>query len=232
VYVAAGDVNGDGVPDLVVGAGEGGGPRVRITDGKTGAVLADFFAIDDPNFRGGVRPAVGDVNGDGFADLVVSAGEGGGPRIAGFTGKSLRPDQQPVKLFADFFAFEPTLRNGAYPAVGDLNGDGDADLALGAGPGGGPRVIILNGAFLLTDRLLPLTTFFDGDSNTRGGVTVAIRDVDGDGKPDLITGAGPGETTTVRVYKGTEIRALRGYPQVYLSMDVFDSSVNGGLYVG
>src|SRR5207248_6721301 len=77
VFVAAGDVNGDGVPDLVVTPDEGGGPRVRVFSGKGFSQLADFFGIDDPAFRGGARAAVGDVNGDGAGDVIVAAGFGG-----------------------------------------------------------------------------------------------------------------------------------------------------------
>ena len=59
-------------------------------------LMADFFGIDDPDFRGGARAAIGDVNGDGIGDLVVAAGFLGGPRVAGFAGKSLgsRPPHQ------------------------------------------------------------------------------------------------------------------------------------------
>ncbi|HET6574576.1 MAG TPA: FG-GAP-like repeat-containing protein, partial [Fimbriiglobus sp.] len=94
VLVAGGDLTGDGRAELVVAAGAGGGPRVRVFDGASLVVndpvaLTDFFAIDDPAFRGGARPALGDVNGDGTPDLVVSAGFGGGPRVALFDGKSL-----------------------------------------------------------------------------------------------------------------------------------------------
>src|SRR5204863_4922946 len=97
VYVAAGDVTGDGVADLVITPDEGGGPRVRVFSGNGFGLLADFFGIDDPNFRGGARAAVGDVNGDGAGDLVVAAGFQGGPRVAGFDGRSLATG--PVKLF-------------------------------------------------------------------------------------------------------------------------------------
>src|SRR5207302_1918272 len=112
VNVATGDVTGDGIPDLVVTADQGGGARVRVFDGKTFAQLADFFGIEDANFRGGGRVAVGDINGDGVGDLIVSAGFGGGPRVAAFDGATLASG--PKKLFGDFLAFEPGLLNGTY----------------------------------------------------------------------------------------------------------------------
>src|SRR5207248_3357299 len=84
VYVAAGDITGDGIAEIVVTPDPGGGPRVRVFSGQTLAPVTDFFGIADPAFRGGARAAVADVNGDGTPDLIVSAGFGGGPRIAGF----------------------------------------------------------------------------------------------------------------------------------------------------
>ena len=87
MYVAAGDLTGDGVADLVITPDEGGGPRVRVFNGAGFGQVADFFGIDDPNFRGGARAAVGDVNGDGVGDLLVAAGFGGGPRVAVFDGQ-------------------------------------------------------------------------------------------------------------------------------------------------
>src|SRR5207253_7770409 len=89
VYVAAGDIDGDKIADLAVTADTGGGPRVRIFLTKGGQLVpvADFFALD-PDFRGGLRVALGDVNRDGFADLVVTAGPGGGPRVATYDGRS------------------------------------------------------------------------------------------------------------------------------------------------
>ncbi|HEY8504290.1 MAG TPA: VCBS repeat-containing protein, partial [Gemmataceae bacterium] len=65
VFVATGDFNGDGVADIVVSPDVTGGPRVRVLSGTDPAnvVLADFFGIEDVNFRGGARVGVGDVNG-------------------------------------------------------------------------------------------------------------------------------------------------------------------------
>jgi hypothetical protein len=176
VVVAAVDLNADGRADLITGTDQGGGPRVKVFDGLTGSQLADFFAIDDAEFRGGVRVAGGDVNGDGVPDLVAAAGYGGGPRVAIWDGKALlRGVQQ--RVVADFFAFEPGLRNGVYPAVGAFNSDKYADLLFGAGPGGGPRVLAVSGERLVNSSpaaavVAPLFDFFAGLADDRGGVRV------------------------------------------------------------
>ena len=139
LFLAAGDINGDGKADIVVSPDVGGSGRVTVFSGANGAVLANFFGIDDPNFRGGARVSVADVNGDGTPDLIVAAGQGGGPRVAVFDGKSLAGGATPTRLTSDFFAFEPTLRDGAFVSAGDFTGDGKADLVLSGGPSGGPR---------------------------------------------------------------------------------------------
>lgn len=213
VYVAAGDLNGDGKADLVVTPDEGGGPRVLIYDGATGSIIADFFGIDDPNFRGGARAALGDINGDGRVDLIIAAGFGGGPRVAIFDGMTVPgafSANPPTRLVQDFFAFEETLRNGTFVAAADLDGDGFGDLIAGGGPGGGPRVTVFSGQQLLGNSLVPIINFFAGDDRNRGGVRVAAIDVEGDGWPDLITGDGPVTTSgvpggVVRVYASGDL---------------------------
>jgi hypothetical protein len=228
VYVAVGDVGGDGIADIAVTPDEGGGPRVRLFRGGDFAQLADFFGIDDVNFRGGGRAAIGDVNGDGVGDLIVAAGFGGGPRVAAFDGRSLATG--PVKLFADFFAFEQTLRNGVFIAAGDLNGDGSADLIAGGGPGGGPRVLALSGAGLLAGQQVQLANFFAGDPNNRGGVRVAVKDIDGDARADLMVGSGTGGGSRVTGYAGKAIPADGAPPDLY-SFDAFPGFA-GGVFVG
>ena len=189
VYVSVGDMNGDGAAEVVVSPDEGGGPRVRVLDGLTGNQLADFLGIEDANFRGGARTALGDVNRDGVLDLLVAAGFGGGPRVACFDGKLLLAGQR-SRVFNDRFVFEPGLRNGAFIASGDLNGDGFMDVVAGGGPGGGPRVFALSGADLLNGQATQLANFFGGDEASRGGIRVTMKDLDADTRADIVVGAG------------------------------------------
>jgi hypothetical protein len=230
VFVAGGDINGDGFADIIITPDQGGGPRVRVFSGVGFGLFADFFGIDDPDFRGGARAAVADVTGDGVGDLLVAAGFGGGPRVAGFEGKSVAAGA-PVKPFGDFFVFEQTLRNGVYVAGGDLDGDGFADVIAGGGPGGGPRVFALSGRDLLSNVRTQVANFFASDDvAARGGVRVAARDLNTDGRADIITGDGPGTGARVRVFD-TATLAASGRPPLLFEVDAFQDS-SGGVYVG
>lgn len=233
VYVAAGDLNGDGKADLAITPDEGGGPRARVFSGNGFTQIADFFGIDDPAFRGGARSAIGDFNGDGKGDLVVAAGFGGGPRVAVFDGSQLSGNGGP-KLFGDFFAFETGLRNGIFVSAGDVNGDGFADLVAGGGPGGGPRVFILDGKSLVqngSDTLVPVGNFFAGDVNNRGGVRVTVHNLDNDGKADVVTGSGTNAGSKVTAYLGTNTTPNGGTPATALDFNAY-AGFNGGVFVG
>lgn len=228
VYVAAGDVTGDGRPELVVTPDEGGGPRVRVFNGVAFTQVDDFFGIDDAKFRGGARAAVGDLSGDGIGDLIVAAGFGGGPRVAAYDGRTLGQTNR-GKVFDDFFAYEPSLRNGVYVTAGDFSGDGVADLVIGAGPDGGPRIRILNGKELSTGTEQELADFFLGDPSRRGGIRVAAKDLDGDGRTDLIGGSGAGSGGTISGVSAQNLDRAGNLPQLELSPfpDYF-----GGFFVG
>jgi len=212
VDVATGDLNGDGIEDVAVGAGATGGPRVRVFDGATGAVLADFFAFAQ-GFTGGVDVAVGDVDGDGVVDLIVAAGPGGGPHVKVFDGKSFAEVRS-------FFAYAANFTGGVNVAAGDVDGDGNADIVTGAGAGGGSHVKAFSGA-----DLSELYSFFAFNPAFTGGVYVAVGDVNGDGFADIIAGAGAGGTPTVTVFDGKD-GSNRG------SFLAFDASFAGGVRVG
>ena len=106
VSVAAADLNGDGFADIICGAGAGGGPAVNVANGRDGALVWGLFAYD-PSFSGGVRVAAADVDGDGLADVVTSAGGGAVHDVAAFRGlNGSRLDQ--------FFANDPSFGRGLF----------------------------------------------------------------------------------------------------------------------
>lgn len=228
VFVAAGDLDGDGRADIVVSPDVGGGPRVVAFSGADGSVLVSFLGIDDPNFRGGARVAVGDVNGDLIPDIVVAAGQGGGPRVAVWDGQSLGGGRTPARLFNDFFAFEPGLRDGTYVGAGDVTGDGLADLVVGGGPGGSPRVIVFAGDLLASNpAAAPLASFFAGDPENRGGIPVGARDIDGDGRAEVLAGTPPGAAPRITAY-----RIDNGAAIPVAALDGVDPANLGGVFVG
>jgi hypothetical protein len=188
VFVASGDVNRDGFDDIITGADAGGGPHVRVFSGESGGLLYDFFAFS-AGFTGGVRVAAGDVDGDGFADIITAAGPGGGPHVMAFSGQTGEP-------IASFYAYDARFTGGVFVAAGDVNGDHLAEFVTGAGGGGGPHVEAFSG-----QTLAPLASFFAYNSGFTGGVRVAVGDLDGDGKNEIITGAGPGGGPHVRAFE-------------------------------
>jgi hypothetical protein len=215
VYVAVADVNHDGFADIITGAGPGGGPHVKVFSGRDGSLLASFLAYA-PGFTGGVRVAGGDVNGDGFADIITGAGPGGGPQVKVFDGHNLS------NVLASFFAYAPGFTGGVFVAAGDTNGDGRADIITGAGAGGGPQVKVFDGNNLTN----LLASFFAYDPGFAGGVSVAADDVNGDGKADILTGAGPGGGPQVKAYDGSHLANLLD------NFFAFDPAYLGGVFVG
>jgi hypothetical protein len=195
VRVARGDVNGDGVPDLIAAAGPGGGPQVKVFDGVTHKVIANFYALPAA-FTGGVYVAAGDVNGDKNADIIVGAGPGGGPQVKVFSVAN-------GSVLQNFYAFNVNFHGGVTVASGDVNDDGKADIVVGAGPGGGPQVKVFSGA-----NGSVLLNYFAYPPGFTGGVYVAAGDLNGDGHADVITGTGPNGGNRVRAFSGVDGRPM------------------------
>lgn len=207
VDLAVLDFNRDGADDVVAGA-DG---SVRVFDAG-GNVHLNFQPY--PGFLGGVRVATGDVSGDGIDDIVTGTGPGvSGGHVKVFTGETLALNFTKI-------VFESEFMGGVYVAAGDIDGDGYADIIVGAGAGGGPHVKVFSGR---TGELH--ASFFAYDPAFRGGVRVGAGDVDGDGRTDIITGAGPGVAGPhVRVFSGLTLELLA-------SFQPFDSSYEGGLFI-
>ncbi len=220
VTVAVGDVNGDGIPDLVTGAGAGN-PDVRVFDGRAleggtfspsnpgASLLAQWFAYG-LNFNVGVNVAVGDVEKDGFADVVTGASQGN-PHVKVYSGKDIALHTfNPLgsSVVAQWFAYGLQFNIGAFVAVGDVNGDGYADVVTGASAGN-PHVKVYNGKDIALHTFNPdgssvLAQWFAFGLQFNIGATVAVGDVNHDGFGDVIVGAQRGNPQ-VKVYDGKAI---------------------------
>jgi hypothetical protein len=198
VFVAAGDVNGDGYADIVTSADAGGGPEVMIWSGKDGTNLAGFYATA-PTFTGGIRVACADLSGNGFAEVIATAGPGGGPQVTIFDGKSL-------SLLTAFYALMPTFTGGLYVAAGDVNGDGRADIIVGAGAGAQPEVLAYNG-----QNQTLLFSFFALPVTFTGGVRVGYERTSVSGRPAILTGAGPGGGPQVAPFDPSSLMSLGAF---------------------
>jgi len=160
VSVATIDFNGDGILDIVTGAGPGGAPHVKVFNGATNAIISQWFAYP-VSFTGGVFVAVGDIGNDGNIEVVTGAGQGGAPVVAVWNPANGAP-------LAQFMAYSESFTGGVRVGINDGNGDGIADILTGAGPGGGPQVNVFS--FPALDLLF---SFYSGDATNKGGVFVS-----------------------------------------------------------
>jgi len=205
--VAAGDVNGDGKADIAVGAraedvgGNTNQGRAYVLSGADGSLL---FTLDNPSPQAdaefGYSVAVGDVSGDGKADIAVgapfedvggNANQGRAYAFSGADGSLLFTLNTPSS--------QANANFGWSLAAGEMNGDGKADIAVGApfedvgGSANQGRVYAFSGAdgslLFALGTPNPQTAAYFGHS-------VAVGDVNGDGRADIAVGA-PNEDVVI-----------------------------------
>jgi len=184
VNIAVGDVNNDGIDEIITGIGKGGEPKVKIFDYQ-GNMIREFLAYNQ-NFTGGVKVAAGDVSHNGKADIITGAGEGGGPHVRIFEADG--------DLINQFFAYNENFRGGINVASGDLHNDGRAEIMVSIERNSIPTVRIFT--YLGTD----VNNFLAYDYNFLDGVYVAADDIDNDGLAEVITGPGIGGNSQIKVF--------------------------------
>ncbi len=194
--VAIGDLNGDGLPDVVAADYDSNGNNGQVTIFLQNPAGPGTF-LPAVTFAAGAQPQavrIADVNGDGLPDLVV-ANRGPGSDNTGAAGVSilLQDATHPGSFLAPVTYSTPW---GAVDvAVADLNGDGKPDLAvasLGPAPTGAVSVLLQNAS--------SPGTFAPAVSYTGFGqpLSVAIADLNGDGHPDIAVADGYNATVMLQ----------------------------------
>ena len=184
VDVVLADLDADGVPEIVTGAGPGAGPHVRAFELDGTPIAAISFAGYSPGFTGGVHVGAADVNGDGDDEIVLGAGAGAGShlRVFDFDDTTLAPT-----LVCETSAYGSAFRGGVY-ATGIFLGAEDTEqhIVTSAGPGGGAHVRIFK------PDCTPHATLGGGFNaypvpGYTSGANVDTADTDADGIDEIIT---------------------------------------------
>ena len=181
--VAIGDFNGDGKPDVAVANRGSNNVSVLLGNGD-GTFQSHVDYPVNSGARGPFSVAIGDLNGDGIADLATA-------NISTSTVSVLLGNGDGTfRTHVDY----ATDNNPFWVAIGDLNGDGKPDLVSSNADGSNTVSVLLGNG---DGTLQPHVDYATGDNP----LSVAIGDFNGDGKPDLVTGDQVG--TKVSVLPGT-----------------------------
>ena len=203
------------IEKLLVAPKAGMASLVKITD-QDGKKDNEFYAYGS-SFKGGVNLASGDINNDGQQEIITAAGLGGGPHVRIFDIKG--------KLVGQFFAFSSNFRGGVNLASADVNNDGKDEIIAAQASAGNSEIKIFNGKGGF------LGSFYAYDNKFKGGINIAVGDVDGDGEDEIVTGLTAGKIPEVRIFKPAGV--LQGqflaYPKTFLGgVKVTVASVRSG----
>lgn len=192
----AGDFNADGTPDFVVGSPEWNNRgRARVYSGSDWSLLYSKAGAAIDNDLGGSVDGCGDVNGDGFDDVIIGARSIRAIVASGADGSLL------YDIAAGVYDF-----GFAVAGVGDLNQDGFDDFAVGSP--WGPSIFNPLGvarAYSGLDGSVMFTWNGNASGDQFGSDIAAAGDVNADGHPDVIVGMrGPSASRYARVFSGAD----------------------------
>ena len=169
--ISAGDVNLDGQKEIIVGAGYGQEPVVKIFSNYSN-FIGSFYAYEK-NFKGGVNVLVADVNNDKRAEIIIAPSQGKEPRVKIFTDQG--------KSSKEFLAYDKGFSGGVNLASGDIDNDGQIEILTGPGFGGGAHLRAFNsaGQLKIDPRVFVYTGF-------RGGISIADGNLNNLGQKDIL----------------------------------------------
>lgn len=213
VNVAVGDLDGDGMGEIITGTMRDGGPQVRVfTPSGTPVFTTGFFAFDT-KFRGGVSVAAADVNGDGVDEIIAGAGVGGGPQVRIF-------DKSGNFTGTSFFAFANSDRGGVTVARANVDGGAEDEIVVGLQGFGQPWVKVYKPS---ADNQV-LGSFKAFSDTFYGGVEVAAADIDQDGMDEILVAP--------HTAGGPQVRAFEAFgKEINYSFFAYEDEFRGGLRI-
>ena len=221
VHVAAGDVNGDGTPDVIAAMGNGGWSRIRVFSGLNGAPITSFGTSGEiiayqKTFTGGTWVASMYYNDDEYADVVVGPGVGAGSAgvVKIFSGAN-------GSLLASFKPYGNGFTGGIRVSTGDVNGDSIVDIVTSPAAGMNTTIRVFDGTNL--GKIDEFRAGFPNPYNPYGGFFTAVADLNGDGKGEVIVTPGASQPPLVRIFDRTD--TFGGVQQFYAEQDPYRFAV-------
>ena len=217
--------------------GSGSAPTVTLVNTATGNAIAQT-PVFEPAFRGGVRVAMGDLDGDSVPEVVVASGPGRAGEI--------RVYKQAVSATAITLSELPTYRTvpfgsgytgGVEIAVGDVDGDGREDIVAAMSRGAGTVNVFRSVNANDPIENAPYRSFTPFAATFGGGASVAVADIGtftngslesataADGRVEIVVGSGAGMTPTVLVYD------ISAQPRVVRTINTIPTTTTGGVSV-
>lgn len=202
VRLATGDVDGDGADEVVLGLGPGGnGYAAVLDDAAHGYSLIAWLRVhwDAYNAANGeVFPSVGDLDGDGRGEIVLGLGQGGKGwhQIFDDASASFAHMHWGRIHWEKYNADNGTT----HPAVGDLDGDGLAEIVVGLGAGGNGWLQVFDNARTGFAHRQWLQVHWSQYNAANGTTFPAVGDVDGDGRGEVVVGLGHGSSGYVQIF--------------------------------
>jgi len=184
------DLDNNGFDEIIIGAGPGGGPQVRILNSLGEPKFTPGFFVYEQSFKGGINVACDDLDADGYAEIVTAPKTSGGPHIRIFNRFGA------MQFTPGFFAYDEGFKGGVNITIGDIDGGGYKEIITAPASNMNAEIKVFN----------RMGNQLDFDINPfhpdfTGGATIATANVDGGPEDELVIGVNSLDSAWVKVIK-------------------------------